>query len=225
MKKVILLICLAMFCFGQSPKLKQLERACNNKNYSSCREVGEIYLEAGLDDVRAKIEPDARIQGYKEKAFEYYKRACEGDGDSCQWLANMYSGWVYDKEPDYQKMLEYHVKGCDLGNATACHSAALFYDTGYGTERDCEKALEYSLKGCDLNYLASCSQVSDAYTYGVGTEMNPSKAMEYYQKACDLGAKYNLCSDVRATVYYKDGSLINKKPWGCEKMKEGVVIK
>jgi len=120
MKKVILLICLAMFCFGgkveRSIKIVgDLERSCNkNNNIESCRILADMYAEDDHSNDEGRIKHDS-------KAFEYFSKACDlGDVKYCRMAADLYLAGNKAEHLDWEKASEYYTKACGLGDAEAC---------------------------------------------------------------------------------------------------------
>jgi len=146
MKKIVLLICLTMFCFGQD--VQQLEKACNNKNYDSCLKIAELYLY------------DAKMYLYGKHAYDkvstYGKMACDNEKfEACDIL-----GELYVTEERYDTAMEYFTKGCDGKDVQSCYDLGFIYDNAIGMKyEDDEKAKKYYKKACDLGFQEGC----DAY--------------------------------------------------------------
>ena len=140
MKKVLMLLMfMAMFCFGTS--IQQAEQECNDKNYDSCDALGVVY-HYGHGETKLNY----------EKAAKYYKKACDGEFyQSCLSLAILYDRGQ-GVEQNYEKSAKYYKKACDSNRYVyPCYRLGELYGDGQGVEQDISRAKKYYKKGCDLD--------------------------------------------------------------------------
>jgi TPR repeat protein len=180
MRKLLIFMCLAGFCFGITA---DDVKACEGGNATSCVLVDEAYC-GGTAGMRKGLKVSFTKVEYSQKLFEYYKKACEsGNATSCGKVGHYYSmGQVV--EQDQTKALEYYKKGCDGGDVDNCHTVISYL------WQDHTKALEYRKKACDGGGAYFCGEVGEAYEKGEGVKQDHIKAVEYRKKACEgRGAK------------------------------------
>jgi len=189
LKKIVLLVCLALFCFGQD--VQQLEKACNNKNYDSCLKIAKLYIN------------DDNVTRDYNKAFTYAKIACDNKKfEACDILGVLYL--IEDGVgQDYDKAIEYFTKACDGEYTEACGMLGFMYKDIIGMEdENYKKAAKYHEKACDGGYAESCFDLGVMHRLQLGFRKDTGpgflsslphdmaemgKARKYYKKACDLG--------------------------------------
>jgi len=137
---------------------------------------------AGDVDVAA----EAYESGDFQKAFKYYKKACEGGNAlGCSNVGLLYVKAEGVKQ-DYVEAKKYYGKACDGGHATACSTLALV-STYVNAEQNYAKTKEYFEKACEDGDAEACFGIGSLYFEAEGVKQDKQAAKRYYGKACDLG--------------------------------------
>ena len=143
MKKLILASLLALVFSGCSifskaptnmPTNKQIKQ-CEAGDGKVCDEIGKLYRFQWQKTLDAKNEQPS----YKEKAKQFYLKACEfKDGSGCYHMATISKG---------KEAINYYKKACDLYSELGCIKVAEAYKYGNdGLKQDLQKAQEYYKK-------------------------------------------------------------------------------
>jgi TPR repeat protein len=101
-----------------------LLKACQGANGDECAELGTIYGKGKYD-----------IAVDKEKAYRFYRRACDLDGWYCSDAAK--AAGAVGKDSDAFTLAQ---RGCKIEDDEACVMVGDFYSKGKGTTQDEEKA-------------------------------------------------------------------------------------
>ncbi|MDR1007334.1 MAG: hypothetical protein LBL65_02060 [Campylobacteraceae bacterium] len=150
MRKLLVLICCAGFCFANADVdklVKKFQDGCDNNKYDDCLQLAMMY----------DNNPFAPQMHDKDKAAEYYgkslqilKKTClNGDARNCLKIGNFYFDGSFNVEKNGDKAYEYFKKGCfDLKSGETCYMAGSIYKTA----KDEIKATEFIEKSCELKY-------------------------------------------------------------------------
>jgi TPR repeat protein len=149
---------------GKSPE--ELQHECTGGVAASCFDLGEKYA-AGQN-----------VAQDKNRAIQYFERACEGrDSRGCHSARQIFQ------------------EACDGGSAIGCSNLGRIHLDGFGVPQDFSKAAEFYDKACGFNDPISCSNLGMLYADGNGVAQNLVKARELYAKACQHGFA-DACSKV-----------------------------
>ncbi|MDR1007336.1 MAG: hypothetical protein LBL65_02070 [Campylobacteraceae bacterium] len=152
MKKLLVLICCAGFCFANADidKLaKDIQDGCDNGKYDDCLQLAMMH----------DNNPFAPEMRNKNKAAEYYDKGIQllekicsnGDAKKCLEIGSFYldGNRAFGIKKNGDKAHEFFKKGCfDFKNGETCYMAGSIYKTA----KDEIKATEFIEKSCELKY-------------------------------------------------------------------------
>ena len=102
-----------------------------------------------------------------DKAFELYKKACDGgEMRGCTNLGVMYANG-FGGEKNEQKAVELYKKACDDGEMLGCYNLGVMYAKGNGVEKDFSKAVQLFKKACDGGDMNGCRNLDNIYKLDV----------------------------------------------------------
>lgn len=179
---------------------KFLKMGCELDDPNSCNELGKIYsydndlknekksvifYEKGCslenaescDHLALKYAGGFGVEENKEKAVEFYKKACMFGKRRIDFISS------------------------------PCHEAGMEYIYGEIVKKDINTAVSLFKKGCNLNFKYDCSSLAFEYDLGTYLPKNKPEAIKYYQKACDLNEPYScfvLAETHRTDLNYYD---------------------
>ncbi|PSM52015.1 Sel1 domain-containing protein [Campylobacter blaseri] len=156
--------------------LEQFNEACKYNNAKGC-----LMSAIMLDD-----------SNMTQKAFTYYKKACELDTKFCTEL-----GHIYFKQGDYNMALKYHEISCNNNSFYACASLGNIYDIKLNDQINANKNYK---KACDNGVKEGCQNLG-FYHYNKTCKNNECKnydkdfemAIKYFTKGCDDLNYYKSC--------------------------------
>ena len=149
----------------ENKALKYLEKGCSLENAESCDRLAFNY------------EKGYRVEKNKEKAVEFYKKAC-----------------MFGKRNNFFI-------------TSPCQNAGYKYIYGENVKKDINTAVSLLKKGCNLNFNDDCASLAFEYDQGTYLPKNKPEAIKYYQKACDLNEPYScmvLAETYRTDLNYYD---------------------
>lgn len=153
-----LLLVIAATLAACAKSVATLDGECSRGGPASCQALGEMYL-AG-----------SGVAQDKEKAAQYFERACEGrESKGCDKARQMYE------------------EACEKGSPVGCSYLGRMYVDGFGVARDPAKAAGLYEKACNQGDPISCSNVAMQYSEGNGVTRDRAKSIELWRKACQKG--------------------------------------
>lgn len=139
--------------------------SCQDGDMDSCLNLGKMHYKG------VGLEQD------KEKAYSFFKTACEkGNGKSCNKVI-LYTSWE-DDYSDNQKLWFYE-KGCDKNDSDSCKNLGNAYHIGLGVGNNPKKAFAYYDKACSLN-AGNCSSIGK----NLEKKNDITHAVQYYDEGC-----------------------------------------
>lgn len=168
---------------SQSDKIKAYAKACSKKAFSSCYELGNLFI--------SKQDP--------KRASKYYKIACDNTKDEiyCLALGSAYTqiGKNYDKthwkkrfsgERNSDVALRFFTQACDVGDQEGCFFVAKNYQNlSFKNKEYLNLANKLYQKACDSDIFAACRELGVNYLQGSGLEINPQKSINLISKSCE----------------------------------------
>lgn len=145
MKKLLLTIMLLTGISLSAGEFEDKKKACDNKDYAACSELGSIYE---LGDASKK-------QDYA-KAIEIYVMACDaGNADACANLGNMYEHGKGLKE-DHKKAEELYAKSCFGQSGFGCYKLGVLYYEAQAPGESTSVVRSLFREACTLGEMLGC---------------------------------------------------------------------
>lgn len=183
------------------------EEISDNKNiYYECydRNVKSYKLCAGFG-WNTKVSPEAEAfekgqdcekQGDYNQAFQYYKKAADGEYIyAFEPLAKCYYN-AAGTEQNFEEAFKYfNMADQTVGNPICKHTIGFMYQNGQGAPVDIFKAMMYYLEAGKAGVAWSMNAIAMIYYQGLGGYANYIEAVKWFAKAANAGdetAKNNL---------------------------------
>lgn len=167
---------------SQSDKIKAYAKACSKKAFSSCYELGNLFI--------SKQDP--------KRASKYYKIACDNTNDEnyCSSLGSTYTkiGKNYNKthwkkrfsgERNADVAFRFFNQACDLKDQEGCFYVAKHYQgLSFKDKEYLNLANKLYKQACEADIFAACRELGVNYLKGNGLEIDPQKSIFLISKSC-----------------------------------------
>ena len=140
--------------------------------------------------------------GYKTKAFKYYKLAAEKGSIHASFMMGFACYDGEGVEQSYSNALYWFRKSAEGGSTDAMYMLASMYHDGEGTNQNYSQSFYWAKKAAEGGDADAMNFLGNLYYNGKGCSQDYSKSTQWYKKAAAGGnawGMYNLANN------YKDG--------------------
>ena len=116
-----------------------------------------------------------------------YTEACNnGDVNSCNNLANIYSSGLLDVDIDYTNAFELYSFTCDRNSFTGCVNLAGMYAEGEGVKQNYKKAIRIYSDACETSIgTYGCVELGRIYLNNEAVDIDYEKALRLFKMSCN----------------------------------------